>query len=181
MSATNSDSSADWRSSNWDGKSEQRSNSGGKIREAIPTSSLLAPQPTAAADAARRATGCQGVHRNCATMWEPTAGLCKKQQAESTNPQNALKRRCSAVEEEEEQEKRRPHQRVPESESDRAFSRKVSASLRFFVTVICSSPLVSLQHSVKRDASSKGESTRSRPVNWISHVLPFKEAFVSQS
>lgn len=130
MSATNSDSSADWCSSHWDGKSEQKSNSGEKTRASILASSLQSPQPTAA-DAARRATGCQGVHRNCAAMWEPAAGLCKRQQAESTNPQNALKRRRSAVEAEEEEE-RRALQHLPESESDRAFSRKVSASLHFF-------------------------------------------------
>lgn len=134
MSATNSDSAADWRSSNWDGKSEPKSNSDGKVREAVPASGLPPPAShSSAANAARRAAGCQGVHRNCADMWEPATGLCKRQQAGSTNPQNALKRSYSAVEEEKEKDVgRRPHQRVPESESDRAFSRKVSASLHLF-------------------------------------------------
>lgn len=121
MSATNSDSGADWHSSDWDGKSEPKSSSGGKALEADPASS--------GTDAARQAAGCQGVHRHCVAMWEPPAGLCKMQQAESPNPHHALKRSYSAVEEEKEEEGRRPHQRVPESESDRAFRRKVSASL----------------------------------------------------
>lgn len=175
MSATNSDGSANWRSGDWDGDSEKRSGSGGKTREAIPASGLVPPepQPTAA--------GCQGLRRNCAAMWEPAAGLCKRQQAESANPQNALKRRCSAMEEKEEEEEERrcrPHQRVPESESDRAFRRKVSASLHFF---LCSFPPASLQHSVERNVSSNCELTGSHPVTRISHDPLSGEAFVSLS
>lgn len=113
MSATNSD---------WDCGSELKSSAGENNQEAVSTPTL-APQPDA--EEAHRPAGCQGAHRNCAA-----AGLCRRQQVAGADPQRTLKRSCSAVEEEEEKEESRcrPHQRVPESESDRAFMRKVRAS-----------------------------------------------------
>lgn len=79
-------------------------------------------------------------------------------------------------EDQEEERRCRPHQRV--SESDRAFSRKVSASLHFF---LCSFPPASLQHSVERNVSSNCEPTGSHPVTRISHDPLSGEAFVSLS
>lgn len=130
MSATDSDNSIDWLASDCDDESERESDSGGKTcgqsRESSPARSP-SPQP-GPADGARRARARDGSPLSCAVTWEPAAGagLRKRQQGERTNPQHALKRPCDSAEEE---RKDRPHLPSPPSEADRAFSRKVSASL----------------------------------------------------
>lgn len=125
MSATDSDNSIDWLASD-DDESERESDSGGKSRESSPPP----PPATAPQSSARRAKARDGSPPSCAVTWEPAAGLCKRQQGERTNPPHALKRPHGAAEEERSGD--RPHPSGPPSEADRAFGRKVSASLLLF-------------------------------------------------
>lgn len=130
MSATDSDNSIDWLASDDDDESERESDSGGKSRESSPSSSPPPPPATAPQSSARRAKARDGSPPSCAVTWEPAAGLCKRQQGERTNPPHALKRPHGAAEEERGGD--RPHPSGPPSEANRAFGRKVSASLHFF-------------------------------------------------
>lgn len=139
MSATDSDNSIDWLASDYeDNESEQESDSSRKHsqREARPATTPP-PAHLGPADSGRRVKDCdgnwsevreasgRGSPPSCTVTWDTTVGLCKRQHGEKTNPQHALKRPRGSAEEE-----RRDQQHLSSpSESDRAFSRKVSASL----------------------------------------------------
>lgn len=137
MSATDSDNSIDWLASDYeDNESEQEFDSSSQT-EAPPspgTPPHLGPSDNSCRvkdcdsnwSEVREASG-RGSPPGCTETWDSTIGLYKRQQGDKTNPQQALKRPRSSVEEE--CKERQLLSNV--SEKNRIFSRKVSTSLTY--------------------------------------------------
>lgn len=138
MSATDSDNSIDWLASDYeDNESEQEFDSSRKRSQAEVPPSPSTPPHLGPSDNCCQVKNCdsnwsevreassRGSPPGCTETWDNTVGLHKRQQGEKTNPQQALKRPRTSMEEE--SKERQLLSNV--SEKNRTFSRKVSASL----------------------------------------------------